>query len=206
MILIGQYDSPFVRRVGIAMALYGMDYDHRPWSVFGDADRIRTLNPLTRVPVLVLDDGETLIETSAILDHLDRQVPAARALIAADGAGRRSCLRIMALASGLSDKAVGLFYLRVMHDRPSADLVARNSAQIHDTLDLLDREAPATGYWFGDRLSHADIAVTAALTHALASHPDIVSLQGVQRLAGLHARCEALAVFERISQPFIAPV
>ena len=40
MILIGQYDSPFVRRVAIAMRRYGIAYEHRPWSVFGDADKI----------------------------------------------------------------------------------------------------------------------------------------------------------------------
>ena len=61
MILIGQYDSSFVRRTAIAMALLGMDFEHRPWSVFGDADRLRELNPLVRVPTLVLDDGEVLL-------------------------------------------------------------------------------------------------------------------------------------------------
>ncbi len=50
MILIGQYDSPFVRRAGIALRLYGLPFEHRPWSVFGDADRIRAINPLMRVP------------------------------------------------------------------------------------------------------------------------------------------------------------
>src|SRR3984893_4699173 len=60
MILIGQYDSPFVRRVAIALRLYGIGYEHRPWSTFGDADRIAAFNPLRRVPTLVLDDGESL--------------------------------------------------------------------------------------------------------------------------------------------------
>ena len=60
MILIGQYDSPFVRRVGIALTLYGMPFEHRPWSTFGEADKIRPYNPLTRVPTLVLDNGEVL--------------------------------------------------------------------------------------------------------------------------------------------------
>ena len=56
MILIGQYDSPFVRRVGIALTLYEMPFEHQPWSSFGDADKLRAVNPLGRVPTLVLDD------------------------------------------------------------------------------------------------------------------------------------------------------
>ena len=43
MILIGQYDSPFVRRVAIALRLYGMPFEHRPWSTFGDADLVAPL-------------------------------------------------------------------------------------------------------------------------------------------------------------------
>ena len=45
MILIGQYDSSFVRRVGIALTLYGLPFEHRPWSVFGDADRTAPTTP-----------------------------------------------------------------------------------------------------------------------------------------------------------------
>ena len=67
MILIGQYDSPFVRRVAVALRLYRLGYEHRPWSTFGDAERLAAINPLRRVPVLLLDDGEALIESGAIL-------------------------------------------------------------------------------------------------------------------------------------------
>ena len=64
MFLIGQYDSPFVRRVAIALRLYGIPFEHRPWSTFGDAETIAPYNPLRRVPTLVLDDGEALIESA----------------------------------------------------------------------------------------------------------------------------------------------
>jgi glutathione S-transferase len=74
MILIGQYDSPFVRRTAIALRLYGLPFEHRPWSTFGEADKIAPYNPLRRVPTLVLDGGETLIESFAILDYLDELV------------------------------------------------------------------------------------------------------------------------------------
>jgi glutathione S-transferase len=72
MILIGMFDSPFVRRVAISMTLLEIPFEHRNWSVGKDFDRIREYSPLGRVPVLVLDDGRVLPESSMILDHLDQ--------------------------------------------------------------------------------------------------------------------------------------
>lgn len=62
------FDSPFVRRVAVAMDLHGVAFEHRDWSVGRDFDRIREYSPLGRVPVLVLDDGEALTESAVILD------------------------------------------------------------------------------------------------------------------------------------------
>ena len=89
MKLIGQYDSPFVRRVAVAMQMLGIAYDHWPWSTFGDADKVAQYNPLIRVPTLVLDDGEVLIESAAILDYLNELAGPERALIPPSGAARR---------------------------------------------------------------------------------------------------------------------
>src|SRR6267378_6776639 len=114
MILIGQYDSPFVRRVAIALRLYGLPFEHRPWSTFGEGDRIAPYNPLRRVPTLVREDGEALIESTAILDYLDELVGLEKAMIAARGPERRRGLKICALATGLGDKAVSLLYERVL--------------------------------------------------------------------------------------------
>src|SRR5689334_1749737 len=119
MILIGQYDSPFVRRVAIAMRLYGVTFEHRPWSTFGDGDKLAPFNPLRRVPTLVLDSGEVLIESFVILDHLDELVGPAKAMIAANGEARRKALKVAALATGLADKAVSMFYERALHRETS---------------------------------------------------------------------------------------
>src|SRR4051795_3607601 len=99
MILIGQYDSPFVRRTAIALRLYGLPFEHRPWSTFGDADKLAAFNPLRRVPTLVLDGGEALIESTAILDYLDELVGPDKAMIAGKGPERRHALKICALAT-----------------------------------------------------------------------------------------------------------
>src|ERR1043166_1405894 len=125
MILIGQFDSPFVRRVGSALRLYDLPFEHRPWSTFGDADKIAPLNPLRRVPTLVLDDGEVLIESTAILDHLDELVGPERAMLPERGKPRRQALKICGLATGLADKAVSLLYERLLHQATSQAWIDR---------------------------------------------------------------------------------
>jgi len=135
MILIGQYDSPFVRRVAIALRLYDLPFEHRPWSTFGDADKIAPYNPLRRVPTLVLDDGEALIESTAILDYLDELVGPEKAMIAVRGPQRRLALKICALATGLGDKAVSLVYERVLRKDALKLWVERCEAQIGGVLE-----------------------------------------------------------------------
>ncbi|MDO8353790.1 MAG: glutathione S-transferase family protein [Aestuariivirga sp.] len=207
MILIGQYDSPFVRRVGIALTLYGLTFNHKPWSTFSDADKLRPYNPLTRVPTLVLDTGEALIESHSILDYLDSLVPAERALFPRAEPARRQALKVAALATGLGDKAVSLFYEKRMHKEVSEAWVNRCRAQIAAVLDVLeaDRASRATDYWFGDRMGHADIAVAAVLGFVTEAHPELVSLGDFPGLNAHAARLEALPVFQAIKQPFIPP-
>ncbi|MBN9064111.1 MAG: glutathione S-transferase [Rhizobiales bacterium 65-9] len=207
MILIGQYDSPFVRRVGVALRLYDIPFEHRPWSTFGEAEKIRAYNPLSRVPTLVLDDGSVVIESHMILDYLDSLVPAERAMFPRAEPARREALRIAALATGFSDKAVSLFYELRLHEAASDLWLARCRAQIAAVLGVLekDRAAGAGGWWFGDRIGHADIAVACALRHANEVHPDLIGMEDYPALRAHAEKAEALPVFQEIRQDFIPP-
>jgi glutathione S-transferase len=207
MILIGQFDSPFVRRVAIALELYGLAYEHRPWSTFGDADKIAPYNPLRRVPTLVLDDGESLIESTAILDYLDEVTAGSETLIPAGGPLRRQALKICALAIGLNDKAVSLVYERVLHKEISDVWVKRCCAQINSVLEVLeaDRSRRNTHYWFGNWIGHADIAVACSLRFLREAHPTLFVDSAWPTLSAHAARCEALPAFRKIVQPFIPP-
>ncbi|WP_257166309.1 glutathione S-transferase family protein [Bradyrhizobium sp. SRS-191] len=207
MFLIGQYDSPFVRRTAIALRLYGIPFEHRPWSTFGDADKIAPYNPLLRVPVLVLDDGEALIDSAAILDHLDEAVGPARAMLAARGGVRRQQLHTIALATGLGDKAVSLIYERVLRKDRLALWVARCEAQISGVLAMLEAErAAATAhYWYGEEIGHADIAVACMLRFTSEAHPHLFDAARYPALAAHAARCEALPPFQEIVQPLAPP-
>jgi glutathione S-transferase len=207
MILIGQYDSSFVRRCAIALRLYGIDFEHRPWSVFGDADKIREHNPLTRVPTLVLEDGTVLNDSYSIIDYIDSVAPEDRLLMPRQQPGRHQIMSVMSLATGLADKVVALFYELRLHDHPSDTFVARCRKQISETVSALeaDRSGRMTEYWFGGRLTHADIAVACVMRHFKDSHPDIWAEAAIPALAAHCEKLEAKPVFQEISQVFIPP-
>jgi glutathione S-transferase len=206
MFLIGQYDSPFVRRVAIALRLYGLPFEHKPWSTFGDADTIAPFNPLRRVPTLVLDSGEALIESTAILDYLDELVGPDKAMIADHGEPRRRALKICALGSGLADKAVSLIYERVLRKDQLKLWVERCEAQRAGVREVLEKERAqvATPFWFGERIGHADIMVACALRFTGEGHPHLFDAR-YPALKAHAARCEALVPFQQIVQPLAPP-
>lgn len=206
MILIGQYDSSFVRRVGIALRLYDLPFEHRPWSVFSEGEKVQAANPLMRVPTLVLDDGDVLVDSPSMLDHIDGLVPAEKRLLPQAEPERRQALKAMAFATGFADKGVSLFYELHLHETSSAYFVERCRTQIAAVLAALEAERAARPgpFWF-ERISHADIAVACAWRHVSEAHPGLIDPATYPALAAHSAAMEALPVFQEISQPFIAP-
>jgi glutathione S-transferase len=207
MILYGQYDSPFVRRVAVALHHHAMTYDHNTWSVWSQASELAAINPLRRVPVVVLDDGETLIESAAILDAIDELALAqgrSAALVAARGSARRAVLQSCARATGVADKAASLLREHRIRnpEQRSPFWIERCTAQVRDTLDALERELrAATGeFWFG-ALSHADIALACTLRFMREAHPSLTDDAARPALAAHAARCEALPIFAAVVQP-----
>jgi glutathione S-transferase len=131
MILVGQYDSPYVRRVAVTLGILGFAFEHDTRSVFGDFDSMRTVNPLGRIPSLILSDGTTLIDSAAILDWLDQAVGPARALLPLGGPSRQQALQRIALATGTIDKVMAAAYERLIRPAPYRwpDWIARCRTQ-----------------------------------------------------------------------------
>ncbi|HEY1836290.1 MAG TPA: glutathione S-transferase family protein [Rhizomicrobium sp.] len=168
MILVGQYDSPFVRRVAISLKLLGFAYEHDTRSVFGDFDSMLKTNPLGRIPTLVLDDGRSLIDSAAILDWLDETVGPERALIPRSGAARVDALQRVALATGIIDKIGGANYERMI--RPSAyrwtEWTERLLTQCRGGLEALNELD-----WTNDRIDQAQITAGCMLFYIRVTDP-----------------------------------
>lgn len=207
MILIGQYNSSFVRRVGIALRLYNLPFEYRPWSVFSDGDRVQSVNPLMRVPALILDDGDVLVDSPSMLDYLDGLMPEDQRLFPTREPERRSAIRIAALATGMADKGVSLFYELRLHEKPAVGWTERLRGQILATAAALEEargDRESVDFW-GDRIGHSDIAVACAWRHVREAHPGLLDEALYPKLAAFCSRLESRPVFREISQPFIAP-
>ena len=206
MVLIGMYDSPFTRRVAIALALLGYGFEHRAWSVGADFDRIRQYSPLGRVPVLVLADGQVLTESAAILDWLEHE-PGGAMLLPAGGAERREAMRLVGLASGAADRCVASVLERIFHpaEHRSAALLERNRVQVEGALAALDDACAARGdRWLAsEAMTRGDITVACYANYAAQSLP--VDLSPWPALEAHVARCEALDVFRAHYTPFFTP-
>jgi glutathione S-transferase len=210
MLLIGMFDSPFVRRVAVTLKLLQLPFEHANWSVGKDFDRIREYNPLGRVPTLVLANGEKLFESAAILDYLDELVGPERALLPASGPERRQALNVMAMATGAAEKGVlqvyeGVFRPESKRHQPWLD---RLRLQMGSSLAAIDRymgERGVAQWMVGKKMTQADVTTVCAFTFlndTLRVAADAVMFHS---LATLAARCEAMPAFAETRMPFFAP-
>tara|TARA_R110002167_G_scaffold145563_2_gene336523 strand:- start:283 stop:894 length:612 start_codon:yes stop_codon:yes gene_type:complete len=202
MLLIGQYDSPFVRRVAVTMTHYGIAFERDVLSVFGNFEDVLKFNPLGRVPALRLDDGEMIVDSQMILDHLDLEVGPERALTPPDGAARRAVLRRTTVALGAVEKAIALRGELYRRREGSQDdsIVARLRTQIASALSWLEKQVASP--WFETDMRQDDIASAVVVTFLMKKPPYLLDPTSYPRLAMLAATAEALSAFR--AAPFEA--
>ena len=162
------------------------------------------------MPTLVTNEGQTLMESGAILDYLDELAGPERALLPRSGPARRQALNLMAMATGAAEKGVLQIYERVF--RPESKRhepwVERCRLQMSASLGAIDHylgERGVSQWLVGKRMTQADITAVCAFTFlddALRVAADAVMYQS---LATLAARCESLPVFQETRVPFYAP-
>jgi glutathione S-transferase len=197
MILVGQYDSPFVRRVAVTLHHYHMPFTRQPLSVFGNFKEMGHINPLVRVPALILKSGETLIDSGAIIDYLDHEAGPARALTPTHGQERRKVLNICAVSTGCSDKTVALYFERHFHEKKSISLALdeRLSAQLKAGIEWLEHEC-GTPWFVDNKMSQADVTIGCMLSHVKLRLPEFFPPEKYPKLHAISRHCEMMPEFD----------
>lgn len=204
MKLLGGFLSPYVRRTAVSLNLTGLAWDSELISVWDDPAAIKAHNPLVRVPTLVLDDGEALVESYAILDAIDEMAGSKR-LIPASGAERRKVMKATAVGAGAIDKTIWAVYELRFHDKEhvSRSWVDHNEAQALGGFEWLNNAAAAAGdgWLCGANISQADVTAAVGFSFASKVRPKMGLAEKFPALAAHNARAEALDAFKNAPLP-----
>ena len=198
MQLIGYMDSPFVRRVAVTAEFLGLPYEHRELSIFRELEEFSAISPLVKVPTLVCDNGEILVESTLIVEYLESLAGADKTLSPQVGDDRIKALQIIGIALVANEKVAQLIYET---KRRPAELqhppwIERLEGQLRGAVDLLETEVGDGDSWlFASGVSQADI--TAAIAWRFVQHilAEKIPANDYPGLVNFSSRAEALAEF-----------
>ena len=195
-------DSPFVRRVAISLEMLGIDYHHRELSIFRDFDEFHSINPLVKVPTMILDDGQVLVDSSLIINYLETQV-AKRSLMPEDPVAYRHATQQIGVALVAMEKTAALIYETGQRppERQHQAWIDRLQTQLKGAVDLMEsavsNSAAAGNKWLLEaELGQADI--TTAVAWRFTQHVDSADIQAIDYPALLEfsMRAEKLPEFQ----------
>ena len=163
MKLYGSRTSPYVRKVRIVMIEKRIECEFVEDNVWS-ADTVVTLhNPLTKIPVLVLDDGMALYDSRVVAEYLDGVTPVSR-LIPDGGRERALVKRWEALGDGITDAGIALFLERKREPSlQSKDWMTRQLGKVDSGISAAARELGEREYCHGLSLTLGDISLACAL-------------------------------------------
>ena len=198
MELIGMLDSPFVRRVAITARLLEVPYEHNPLSIFKGYEEFRGVNPLVKVPTLVTDDGEMLVDSTLIIGYLESLCTSGRQLMPEDGADRLRALQVIGVALVAMEKIASLIYERTQRPRElqHPPWIKRLDEQLRAAIDQLETYVGNGTKWlFGTEMSQADLTAAVAWRFSQHAVPRRIDANDYPGLVKFSARAEALPEF-----------
>lgn len=164
MKLYGTQTSPYVRKVRVVLREKGIACQFIEESPSKPDSRIAQLNPLGKIPVLELDNGEILFDSPLLVEYLDALK--GEPLIPASGEPRWQMLRWHALGQGILDTVVArMLEKRRSPGQQSAEFITRQEGKIERALGYADKAEKGEAYLIGDQFGMADVALGVALEY-----------------------------------------
>ncbi|WP_209587095.1 glutathione S-transferase C-terminal domain-containing protein [Massilia sp. BHUDP2] len=204
MKLIGSFTSPYVRKVRVVMADKKLDVSFVQENVWVPETTIQQVNPLGKIPCLIMEDGSTLYDSRVIAEYLDTISPVCK-LLPPNGRERTEVKVWEALADGVLDAAILVFLER--RERPpeqqSAKWIERQMGKVHAGLREMSTRLGESSYCMGIHYTLADVAVGCALGWLAFRFPDIDWRGDYPNLARLADKLAERPSF-RDTVPFVA--
>lgn len=198
MQLIGILNSPFVRRVAISLKYYGIPFEHYPLSTFDNFDTIFAINSVAKIPTLILDNGDILLDSSLILEYFEAQMPTAQKLQPSNPIELANSLRVIGLALVGCEKTVQLVYecKKRPKDKQYQALIDRVTKQINGAFTALEKELASQSFKVtNDSINQATITIAVAWTFNQKVMPHLLDKNSFPNLTAVTDELEKLPIF-----------
>lgn len=196
MKLVGPWLSGFTRRTAITMKLLGIPFEHLNLNAYTDKEEVRRYSPMGKVPALVLDTGEVLIDSAGIVDLLHEMVGSERALIPPSGAARLKAMQLVGIGLAIYPKLSALFDESLRPESYRLQSAIEGFAEQAIIGFKMLEEQTTDGWYVNDTLSQADVmAVVCYQAAAKFVLPDVVTAKTFPRLAALAERAMKIDAF-----------
>jgi glutathione S-transferase len=164
--------SPFARKCRIVARELSIALEEIPIDPWTD-EKLRRINPLQKIPVLILDDGSAIFDSPVICDYLNEFKNGhfyPKESMWRTGSGRWRAQVLQAIGDGISEASVAMFReSKVPEEHRNAGNIARWTAAITASLDVLERAAAK----FADSPTIGEVAAGCALGHLDFRHADL---------------------------------
>jgi glutathione S-transferase len=193
--LISATPSPYARKVRIALAEKGLPFElmtEVPWDRTTSTPKY---NPLEKLPVLILEDGSSVYESSFILQYLELKYPQPP-LLPADVDGTIAARRLEVLCDGICDAVVLSFFEQMRSEQGrSQHWLDRQRRKIEGAVREMARLVGDRPFAVGDEFGLGDIAVGTALGYLGVRFLEFDWRSQYPDLAAFSARIEARPSF-----------
>jgi len=165
--------SPYARKVRIVLVEKKIECEYVDANPYDAQTTVPEVNPLGKIPVLVLDDGSTLYDSRVIVGYLDTVTPVSR-LIPGPSRQRIAVRRWEALADGVCDAALTIVReTKRPAQQQSSEWIAHQTLKIRRGVAELSNDLGNRAWCSGDSYTLADIATGCALGYLDLRHPAI---------------------------------
>jgi glutathione S-transferase len=171
--LIGSNTSPYVRKARLVLLEKDLPHDYVVDPPSDPNSEVYRVNPLGRVPALILDDGECIFDSVVIAEYADTLNDTPILIPRSDALARMRVRRWEALADGIMDSAIVVRneVLRPQAMQLAATLALHNDAITH-TLQHIAARLGTRDWCEGDALTLADLALVSALAYLDLRQPE----------------------------------
>lgn len=193
--------SPYSRKIRVLLLEKHVPHEVELVELW-EPNVLAAVNPIGKVPVLLLDDGRSLISSSLIADYVDRLFPDPR-FIPVDPEIRLEVKQWEALADGTMDAAIASLYEMRFHDeaKRSPMWLDRQRGKIDAGFAALERMLATRQWCVGDAVSLADVAIACHIGFIMLRGPQYFLQDRYPGLAKLWRRMEARESMMRTVSP-----